>query len=355
MSDGGARRTHATGVVRAVTKKVESLTKRKPQVPARLEDIQRFILVGREALKAHMAKIRALDKIGEAYAAKEAALTDAQSLSEALIEAEARLGEILAKIEKKGNELASTGGRKATLPEGINWKQSHQAQTIASHQDVAEQVMVQAREEKRIATPEEVYREIKREEAAARVESLAGTRTKAIPEGTNEINYCDPPWKYDFEKADSRKIENQYPTMEVEEICTMKLPNIADNALLLMWATAPKLTEALSVITAWGFAYRTHCVWNKKKIGMGYWFRGQHELLLVATKGDFSPPDVRHRKPSVYEEERGKHSVKPLYFYKWIEGAFEGKKKIELFARGNTRTGWEVWGTLEHERGHGNE
>ena len=39
-----------------------------------------------------------------------------------------------------------------------------------------------------------------------------------------EVIYADPPWRYDFSKSDSREIENQYPTMTVDEICALKNP-----------------------------------------------------------------------------------------------------------------------------------
>jgi len=32
-----------------------------------------------------------------------------------------------------------------------------------------------------------------------------------------DVIYADPPWKYDFSKSGSRKIENQYPTMTLKE------------------------------------------------------------------------------------------------------------------------------------------
>ena len=94
--------------------------------------------------------------------------------------------------------------------------------------------------------------------------------------GKYQIIYADPPWRYDFSKSNSRKIENNYPTMELEEIKDFLIP--ADrNAVLYLWATAPKLKEALSVMESWGFTYKTHAIWDKEIIGMGYWFRGQHE------------------------------------------------------------------------------
>src|SRR5690606_25416358 len=86
-----------------------------------------------------------------------------------------------------------------------------------------------------------------------RKEALIDKVIMPIPKGTYNIIYCDPPWQYDFTETDNRKIENQYPTMSLEEICQMRLPDIDNNALLLMWATAPKLCEALKVIEAWGF------------------------------------------------------------------------------------------------------
>lgn len=175
-----------------------------------------------------------------------------------------------------------------------------------------------------------------------RNDSHASKKPLEIPEGIFNIIYCDPPWQYDFAETDNRKIENQYPTMTVDELCGMQLPTISDNALLLMWATAPKLCEALRVIEAWGFEYKTHCIWDKGKIGMGYWFRGQHELLLVATKGNFSPPTPENRNSSIYNEDRQRHSQKPDFYYDWIDKSFEGQK-IELFAR-IKRHGWEAWG-----------
>lgn len=153
---------------------------------------------------------------------------------------------------------------------------------------------------------------------------------------------ADPPWQYNFSETDSRQIENQYPSATVDEIIEDK-PETQPDCVLFLWATAPKLLEALEVMENWGFTYKTHGVWDKKKIGMGYWFRGQHELLLVGTKGQISPPDPENREGSVFEEVRQKHSVKPECVYTWIEKAFPKLKKLEMYSR-NPRSGWEAWG-----------
>ena len=157
------------------------------------------------------------------------------------------------------------------------------------------------------------------------------------------IIYADPPWRYDFCNNNNNRIEKHYPTMTTEEICALKIP-ANDNAVLYLWATAPKLIEALKVMEAWGFSYKTHCVWDKTWIGIGYWFRGQHELLLVGVKGEFSPPERTSRVSSVYREKKSRHSKKPDYFRDMIDKSFNKElKKLELFCR-YPKAGWDVWG-----------
>jgi hypothetical protein len=53
---------------------------------------------------------------------------------------------------------------------------------------------------------------------------------------------------------------------------------------LLLWAPSSKLAEAMEVLSAWSFSYRTCAVWDKEVIGPGYFFRQQHELLLLAAR-----------------------------------------------------------------------
>ena len=167
-------------------------------------------------------------------------------------------------------------------------------------------------------------------------------RAQPLPTGQYDVIIADPPWKYNFSETTSRDIENQYPTMSLEDIKQLNIPS-ADNAALFLWATAPKLQEAFEVMQAWGFEYRTCAVWDKEVIGMGYWFRGQHELLLVGVKGQFSPPEQANRFSSVIRARRQGHSQKPERVYELLETMFPNGKRLEVFAR-NKREGWEVWG-----------
>lgn len=167
-----------------------------------------------------------------------------------------------------------------------------------------------------------------------------------LPKGKYRVIYADPPWQYEFSKSDSREIENQYPTMTVEEICELDVRSIvAPDCVLLLWATSPKLREALEVIDAWGFEYKTCAIWDKQKIGMGYYFRQQHELLLVATVGSPAAPEAEDRPSSVFSAPRGKHSAKPTEVLTAIETMYppDESSHIELFCR-EPRESWSAWG-----------
>lgn len=168
---------------------------------------------------------------------------------------------------------------------------------------------------------------------------------EAEPENTPKLPQlvlADPPWRYDFAQSDSRQIENQYPSATVDEIIAHR-PDTEADCVLLLWATVAQLPEALEVMRGWGFEYKTNAMWDKQKIGMGYWFRDQHELLLVGTKGKASPPDVAHRVGSIFSESRGKHSAKPECVCQWIEAAFSDLVKLEMYCR-SPREGWAAWG-----------
>jgi N6-adenosine-specific RNA methylase IME4 len=160
------------------------------------------------------------------------------------------------------------------------------------------------------------------------------------------IIYADPPWRYENPPigASNRSIENHYPTMTLDEICALPVSNLAtDDALLYLWATAPKLAECMKVIEAWGFDYRTNMVWDKEVIGMGYHARNQHEILLIAKRGEIPPPAAGTQPSSVHREKRTDHSVKPIFYLEMIERAYPQLPKIELFARAD-RAGWASWG-----------
>lgn len=154
------------------------------------------------------------------------------------------------------------------------------------------------------------------------------------------VIYADPPWNYlGFDGT-------PYPTMPTDDICEM-WPDIhsitTPDAVLVMCAPSAMLPDALKVIEAWGFEYKTSAVWDKQTAGQGVYFRQQHEFLLLATKGNPPCVDPKATPSSVISAKRGKHSEKPVCIYEMIEKMYPELGKLELFSR-TAREGWTMWG-----------
>ena len=143
---------------------------------------------------------------------------------------------------------------------------------------------------------------------------------------------------------------DHYKGMPVEDICKLNVGSIADvNSILFMWATYPKLKEALQVIEAWGFTYKTIAFqWIKLNpksgtpfFGLGRWTRGNTEPCLLATKG--KPKRISPSVSQLIQAPRGKHSAKPAIVRNEIIRLVGDLPRIELFARENPK-GWDVFG-----------
>lgn len=110
---------------------------------------------------------------------------------------------------------------------------------------------------------------------------------------------ADPEWRFEpwsRQTGMDRAAENHYPTSVTEVIADRDVSKIAaEDCVLFMWATVPMLAQALLVMAAWGFDYRSHLIWVKAQsdrltLGTGYWFRNCHEVLLVGVKGAVVAP-----------------------------------------------------------------
>ena len=174
-----------------------------------------------------------------------------------------------------------------------------------------------------------------------------------LPEGPFELIYADPPWQLGNPDG-ANAPENHYPTMPLQAIKDLE-PPASDNAVLFLWAVNCLLPEALELISAWGFTYKTNLVWVKPSIGLGYWARNRHELLLFATRGHIDLPEPTDVPDSVIEAGRGHHSQKPEHAYQLIEAAYPHLGKLELFARGTPRPGWQTWGNQAESATEGDE
>jgi N6-adenosine-specific RNA methylase IME4 len=170
------------------------------------------------------------------------------------------------------------------------------------------------------------------------------TDTPPFPNNKFGVIYADPPYRFQFVESQARAVENNYPTMIFDDLAALPISSLAaDDCVLFLWAPAPIIEQALQLASRWGFTYRSCGVWVKDKIGMGYYFRNQHELLLIAVKGNPPVPRPENRHSSVINAPRTEHSRKPDEVYEVIERMYPNFTKIELFAR-QARKGWTVWG-----------
>lgn len=187
---------------------------------------------------------------------------------------------------------------------------------------------------------------VKQERREERETELAD-KIVALPTKRYGVILADPEWRfetYSRETGMDRAADNHYPTSATDVICARPVADIAAyDCVLFLWATVPMLPDALRVMEAWGFGYKSHFIWNKDKIGTGYWNRNKHELLLVGTRGNIPAPAMGEQTHSVIDAPVRMHSEKPAAFYALIEGYFPNLPKIELNAR-RARPGWKAWG-----------
>lgn len=167
-----------------------------------------------------------------------------------------------------------------------------------------------------------------------------------------DIIYADPPWAYHDTLGGNAKMGAMpYPTMTQEELYAMPIYKIAKkDSVLFMWATMPKLQEALDTIKAWGFKYKTCAFcWVKQNpksggiyAGLGRWVQGNAELCLLATKGH--PHRISKSVKQIVMAPRGRHSAKPAEVRdRIVQLMGDDTERIELFAR-NYADGWDCWG-----------
>ena len=168
-----------------------------------------------------------------------------------------------------------------------------------------------------------------------------------------EVIYADPPWTY--ENGGPRGgVDEQYQTMSMEGLKDFgeRLKEVTSkDAILFLWAVSPLLPEALQLMESWGFQYKSSAIWDKMTMGIGYWFRGQHEFLLVGTRGKVTPPPPHLRIASVFKSKREEHSKKPSYLRSIISEWYPEVRKLELFARRSEHGLFvdEIWDVFGNE------
>jgi N6-adenosine-specific RNA methylase IME4 len=172
------------------------------------------------------------------------------------------------------------------------------------------------------------------------------------------ILYADPPWSYQASGAPAAKrpslyrgekphsVNHYYETLSLDQIKKLPVSCLLEkDAVLFLWIVNPLFPYAFDVMKAWGFNYKTCITWEKERCkGMGYWFRGHTEHLLLGVRGNVTA--FRSLEHNIVKLPVGKHSEKPPEFRGMIERATSKmpiQTRLELFARQST-PGWDVWG-----------
>ena len=170
------------------------------------------------------------------------------------------------------------------------------------------------------------------------------------PTGRYATIYADPPWLETGAgvKGGRRGADRHYALMKTAEIMALPVTNLAEpNAHLYLWATNRFLPDALKVMQAWGFGYRTTITWLKDRFGLGQYFRGMTEHCLFGVRGVIPyrtrPDGLRAQGVTGFRAPRTQHSAKPEEMRQMIELVSPGPY-IELFAR-LSMPRWDAWGT----------
>lgn len=259
-----------------------------------------------------------------------------------------------APAEEEAETVEAVRPQRVTLAEaGISKKLSTRSQKFAAVDETAFEAALRTARDKILAGGAVVVNPLKDLSTAEKKsrrrarEIELGAKQMALPEARFGVIYADPEWKfetYSEETGMDRSADNYYPTSSLDAIKSRDVGSLAaDDCVLFLWATVPMLPEALEVMAAWGFEYKSNFDWRKDRVGTGYWNRNRHEHLLIGTRGRIPAPAMGEQFDSSIEAPVGEHSAKPEIFYEIIEAYFPTLPKIELNAR-VARPGWVRWG-----------
>lgn len=166
-----------------------------------------------------------------------------------------------------------------------------------------------------------------------------------LPSGPFGAILADPPWAfrtYSKKNVAPARGAQPYAVMSLADIAALPVEQVAaKDCLLFMWTVSHLQREAFDVAAAWGFKpVSVAFVWDKGRMGMGYWTRQEVEICHLFKRG--KPGRLSKKVRSVIRAPRREHSRKPDEQYERIE-ALVGGPYLELFARQSWRE-WASWG-----------
>lgn len=163
----------------------------------------------------------------------------------------------------------------------------------------------------------------------------------------------DPPWRFQNrtgKMAPEHRRLRRYETMTCAQIAALPVADFAlPRSHLYLWTPNALIHDALDVMAAWGFTYKTNLVWLKVRKdggpdgrGVGFYFRNVTELVLFGVRGRLRTGSAGRRQTNVMMTRKHEHSWKPDELYRIIEACSPGPY-LELFARRRIPN-WTCWG-----------
>ncbi len=186
----------------------------------------------------------------------------------------------------------------------------------------------------------------KQEEKREVVRKINKEQVAPAPVGPFRVIVADFPWPYDnSDQHDGSRGHIPYPAMSIEQGLAMadELEKLAheDGCVLAFWVTNAFIPEAVAMVQAWGFSWRTMFTWDKQRDGIGTWGRGRTEHLIIAERGEIEAHTL-NEVSTLLSAPRREHSRKPDEAMEIFEKHCPGPR-LEMFAR-EPRDGWASWG-----------
>jgi DNA modification methylase len=328
----------------ALEKEVSEIMNIGNTLPSKIEDLAKFVLIGRDQLNMVRAGIKALDKLDMAKDVREQKKQEAQMLAEALMDAEVRIGEILLAMPKAsggnhGNQYTSAKSdtsvefaktkleanppvqskAEAIKSLGFDNKQAERFQTLAQHKDVVEQVKQEARANDDLATRTAVLQAVRfkqvEEKKEERIEKIIESRIdanisenikhgncleilKTLHDGCIDLVLTDPP--YGIEYVSNRSIYDGTITKRgllndgkeeafelLDKACEILQRKTAENAHLYFFCSWSVFSKFENIISKY-FTIKTPIVWDKGNKGSGDLendWGNQTEIIIYCVKG----------------------------------------------------------------------
>lgn len=297
-----------------------------------------------------------LDKVSalQAYA-KQANDTDLELwMAEIKLRARRRIGEITIEIEKAkpgpSNELSCSGAtylktKSSILKDaGIEKTLASRCEKIAKIPEIKfEQVIAEAKENKKPVTYADVEKVVFREDLKSQNEALKASTPPPIFTGSYDVLVIDPPWPMTKVDRDCRpnQVGMDYPTMDEAEMKELSFP-FADSSHVFLWTTHKFLPMAFRLFDHWGVKYVCNFVWHKPG-GIQPFNLPQYncEFCLYGRVGTPSFVDTKAFN-TCFNAPRGKHSEKPEEFYDMVRRVTDGYR-IDIFNR-RAIDGFDTWG-----------